>query len=170
MNTFGWRIVGTLTGVIMIPIMYLFGKKLFQKRFYAFCSAFLMMFDLMHFAQTRLATIDSYTALFVMLMYYFMTDYYLQKSYQKGFYKSLKPLFLKRPVLWVGGCNKVVGIIRSAPGWHLFSSWQNTANIRIIRLPGARLQKKEQRMCLHGLISSCRFICGKPCFIVYCFL
>ncbi len=115
MNTFGWRIVGTLTGVIMIPIMYLFGKKLFQKRFYAFCSAFLMMFDLMHFAQTRLATIDSYTALFVMLMYYFMTDYYLQKSYQKGFYKSLKPLFLSGLFFGLGAATKWSALY-GAPG------------------------------------------------------
>ena len=169
MNTFGWRIVGTLTGVIMIPIMYLFGKKLFQKRFYAFCSAFLMMFDLMHFAQTRLATIDSYTALFVMLMYYFMTDYYLQKSYQKGFYKSLKPLFLSGLFFGLGAATKWSALF-GAPGLAFIFFMAKYSEYKDYMLPGARLQKKEQRMCLHGLISSCRFICGKPCFIVYCFL
>ena len=53
-----------------------------------------MMFDFMHFTQTRLATIDSYTIFFVMLMFYFMLDYYDSKSYERGFLKSLIPLFL----------------------------------------------------------------------------
>ncbi|HHU49823.1 MAG TPA: phospholipid carrier-dependent glycosyltransferase [Clostridiales bacterium] len=106
MNTFGWRIAGTLTGAAMIPLMYLFGKKLFKKSFYGFCAAFLMMFDLMHFAQTRIATIDSYTTLFVILMYYYMADYYLQKSYQKGFYPSLKPLFLSGLFFGMGAAVK----------------------------------------------------------------
>jgi dolichyl-phosphate-mannose-protein mannosyltransferase len=115
MNTFGWRIVGTLTGAAMIPLMYLFGKKLFQKSFYGFCAAFLMMFDLMHFAQTRIATIDSYTTFFVILMYYFMADYYLQKSYHKGFYQSLKPLLLSGLFFGLGAAVKWSALY-AAPG------------------------------------------------------
>jgi dolichyl-phosphate-mannose-protein mannosyltransferase len=106
MNTFGWRIIGTLAGAAMIPLMYLFGKKLFRKSFYGLCSAFLMMFDLMHFAQTRIATIDSYTTLFVILMFYYMADYYLQRSYQKGFYQSVKPLFLSGLFFGLGAAVK----------------------------------------------------------------
>jgi dolichyl-phosphate-mannose-protein mannosyltransferase len=106
MNAFGWRIVGTLVGAMMIPLMYLFGRKLFKNSFYGFCAAFLMMFDLMHFAQTRIGTIDSYTTFFVMLMFYFMTDYYLHKSYEKGFYSSIKPLFLSGLFFGLGAATK----------------------------------------------------------------
>lgn len=115
MNTFGWRITGTLTGAAMIPVMYLFGKKLFKESFYGFCSAFLIMFDLMHFAQTRIGTIDSYTTLFVMLMYYYMADYYLQKSYKLGFYRSLKPLFLSGLFFGFGAATKWSALY-GAPG------------------------------------------------------
>lgn len=115
MNTFGWRIVGTITGALLIPLMYMFGKKLFRKSFYGFCAAFLMMFDLMHFAQTRIATIDSYTTLFVILMYYYMADYYLQKSYEKGFYSSLKPLFLSGLFFGLGAATKWSALY-GAPG------------------------------------------------------
>jgi dolichyl-phosphate-mannose-protein mannosyltransferase len=115
MNTFGWRIVGMLVGAAMIPLMYLFGKKLFQKSFYGFCAAFLMMFDLMHFAQTRIGTIDSYTTLFVMLMYYYMADYYLQKSYRKGFFQSLKPLLLSGLFFGLGAASKWSALY-GAPG------------------------------------------------------
>ena len=115
MNTFGWRIIGTLVGALMIPLMYLFGKKLFKKSFYGFCAAFLMMFDLMHFAQTRLATIDSFTTLFVILMFYFMADYYLQRSYKKSFHASLKPLFLSGVFFGLGAATKWSAIY-AAPG------------------------------------------------------
>ncbi|HOB19342.1 MAG TPA: glycosyltransferase family 39 protein [Candidatus Atribacteria bacterium] len=115
MNTFGWRIVGTLFGAAMIPIMYMFGLKLFRKSFYGFCAAFLMMFDLMHFAQTRIATIDSYTTFFVILMYYFMMDYYLNKSYTRGFARSLVPLFLSGLFFGLGAAVKWSAIY-AAPG------------------------------------------------------
>jgi predicted membrane-bound dolichyl-phosphate-mannose-protein mannosyltransferase len=60
MNPFGFRIMGTIFGALMIPAMYLLGKKVFHKRIFAFASAFMMMFEFMHFAQTRIGTIESY--------------------------------------------------------------------------------------------------------------
>lgn len=92
MNPFGWRFMGTLLGVLLVPVMYLFALKIFKKRLYAFSAAFLMMFDFMRFTQTRLATIDTYSVLFVLLMYYFMYDYFTTKSYDLRFVQSLKPL------------------------------------------------------------------------------
>ncbi len=99
MNPFGWRIMGTLFGAAMIPVMYLFGRKIFIKRIYGFIAAFLMMFDFMHFAQTRIGTIDAYPAFFIILAYYFMYDSFINKSYIVGFKKSLIPLFLSG-VFW----------------------------------------------------------------------
>ncbi len=74
MNPFGWRIVGTLFGVALVPLTYLFGLKLFRNRFYAFGAAFLMMFDFMRFAQSRVAVIDVYGVFFILVMYYFILD------------------------------------------------------------------------------------------------
>ena len=110
MNPFGWRIVGTLFGVAMIPIMYLFGRKLFGKKFYAFCTAFLMMFDFMHFGLTRIATIDVYGTFFIILMYYFMFDYFANKSYALGFKQSLRPLFLSGLFFGLGAASKWIGL------------------------------------------------------------
>ncbi|OPZ86406.1 MAG: putative dolichyl-phosphate-mannose--protein mannosyltransferase [Firmicutes bacterium ADurb.Bin419] len=105
-NPFGWRIMGTLFGVAMIPAMYLFGKKIFRKRIYGFISAFLIMFECMHFAQTRIATIDSYAGLFVILAYYFMYDSFINKSYETGFKKSLLPLMLAGICWALGSASK----------------------------------------------------------------
>lgn len=109
-NPFGWRIIGTLFGVAMIPLMYLFGLKIFKKRFYAFCTAFLMMFDFMHYVQTRISTIDVYVTFFVILMYYYIYDYFVKRSYKVGFKKSLVPLLLCGLTLGIGVATKWIAM------------------------------------------------------------
>lgn len=109
MNPFGWRCMGTLCGVLMIPFAYLLGKRLFCKRFYAFACAFLFAFDFMHLSQTRLATIDSYTTFFVMGMYYFMYRYMTKNFYRDGLKKTLLPLFLSGLFFGLGVATKWQG-------------------------------------------------------------
>jgi predicted membrane-bound dolichyl-phosphate-mannose-protein mannosyltransferase len=80
MNAFGWRIAGALFGVALVPLMYLFGVKLFRNRFFAFSAALLMMADFMRFAQSRVAVIDVYGVFFIMLMYYFILDLFQEQG------------------------------------------------------------------------------------------
>jgi len=94
MNPFGWRIMGTLFGIAMIPLMYLFGKNLFKKTEYAFLAAFLMSFDFMHFTQTRIATVDVFGVFFIILMYYFMYSFSEVRVFEQRLRKSLIPLAL----------------------------------------------------------------------------
>ena len=75
MDPFGWRIMGTLMGILMVPAMYLFGMAVFKRTRYAFITAFLFTFDFMHFVQTRIATIDSYSVLFIILTFLCMYLY-----------------------------------------------------------------------------------------------
>lgn len=91
---FGWRFFGTLSGVLMIPLTYLLGKRMFRKSFYGFATAALFTFDFMHLSQTRLATIDSFTTLFTMGMFYYMYQYYTTSFYNVGVKKTLYPLFM----------------------------------------------------------------------------
>ena len=76
MTPFGWRFMGTLFGVMMLPLMYIFAKRIFANTFISAAAILLMAFDFMHFTQTRIATIDSFAVFFIMLMYYFMYIYY----------------------------------------------------------------------------------------------
>jgi len=69
---FGWRLPGTLAGVLMVPLLYAFARLLFKSNNWGLFAATLFTFDFMHFAQTRLATIDSYVVLFIIAMYFFM--------------------------------------------------------------------------------------------------
>ncbi len=76
MNPFGWRFMGTLFGVLMLPLMYIFAKRLFKHTFFATAAMLFFAFDFMHFSQTRIATIDSYGVFFILLSYYFMYRFY----------------------------------------------------------------------------------------------
>ncbi len=75
MTPFGWRFSGTLLGVLMLPILYIFLKNMFGKTVVASCGTILFATDFMHLTQTRIATIDTYAVFFILLMYFFMYRY-----------------------------------------------------------------------------------------------
>ena len=72
MTPFGWRFSGTLLGVLMLPILYVFLKRMTRSSAIAGCGTVIFAFDFMHFVQTRIATIDTYSVFFILLMYLFM--------------------------------------------------------------------------------------------------
>jgi len=110
MNPFGWRCMGTLFGVLMLPLMYLFALKLFKRRFLAFAAMLLMTVDFMHFSLSRIATIDIYGTFFVLLMYYFMYDYFVNKSINIGYKQSLRSLLLCGIAFGLGAASKWIGL------------------------------------------------------------
>ena len=72
MTPFGWRFMGTLFGVLMLPVLYVFLKRMSRSSAAASCGTVIFAFDFMHFVQTRIATIDTYSVFFILLMYLFM--------------------------------------------------------------------------------------------------
>ncbi len=75
LTPFGWRFSGTLFGVLMLPVFYVFLKKLFGHSLVSLAGTALFAFDFMHFVQTRLATIDTYAVFFILLMYLFFWQF-----------------------------------------------------------------------------------------------
>jgi dolichyl-phosphate-mannose-protein mannosyltransferase len=92
-NPFGWRITGVLFASLMIPVMYLLGKKMFGTWIGAFASAFLLMFDFMHFTMARIATVDTFVVFFSLLsqLFFFI---YLKNVLSQGWKTSTRPLLL----------------------------------------------------------------------------
>ncbi len=93
MTPFGYRFMGTLFGVLMLPILYVFLKNLFGKTCVAVCGTLLFAFDFMHFTQTRLATIDTYGVFFILLLYFFLYRWMCQAP-GTPFRRSVLPLLL----------------------------------------------------------------------------
>lgn len=114
MNPFGWRIVGTLFGIGMLPFLYLFGKRLFGQTWIAGVVTMLFAFDFMHFTQTRIATIDVYGTFFIIAMFYFMLRYSQTSFYDTDFKKTLIPLGLSGLMMGLGCASKWTAIYAGA--------------------------------------------------------
>ena len=114
MNPFGWRFMGTLFGVLMLPLMYIFAKRLFKRTLFAFIPTALFALDFMHYTQTRIATIDSYSVFFIMLMYYFMYLYTETNYNRQPLSKSLLPLALTGVAFGLGAATKWLCIYAGA--------------------------------------------------------
>ncbi|HUV03430.1 MAG TPA: phospholipid carrier-dependent glycosyltransferase [Desulfobacteria bacterium] len=80
MNPFSWRILGVFAAAAMIPLMFLFGKRMFKSSLAGFIAAFLLTFDFMHFSLARLATGEIYLLLFSLLMFYFAFEFFSKRE------------------------------------------------------------------------------------------
>jgi len=108
MSPLGWRLLGALFGVLMLVIMYIFIKNMFGRSSIAICGTLLFGFDFMRFVQTRMATIDTYAVMFILLAFFFMYRY-ITTDPEADFKKSLLPLALSGiffglsfAVKWIG--------------------------------------------------------------------
>ena len=120
MNPFGWRIMGTLFGIGMLPLLYLFARRLFDgKTWAAGVATALFAFDFMHFTQTRIATIDVYGTFFIIAMFYFMYRYSQMSFYDTPLKKTFVPL-LGAAISMGLGCASKWTAVYAAAGMALF--------------------------------------------------
>lgn len=120
MTPFGWRCMGALFGVLMIPALYLLARLLFaQRRTALFCGA-LFLFDFMRFTQTRIATIDSFVVLFILLSYLFMLIFLRRDFFSSRSKPLLLPLFFCGIFFGLGCAAKWTGIYAGAGLCFLF--------------------------------------------------
>ena len=110
MTPFGWRFMGTLFGVLMLPVMYLLAKQLTHRTDLSFIAMTLLALDSMHFTQTRIATVDSYAVFFIMLMYLFMFRYQQMNWNHDGLKRTLVPLGLCGISMGLGIACKWIGM------------------------------------------------------------
>ena len=151
MTPFGWRFMGALMGVLMLPVMYLLVKQLTKRTDLSFIAMFLLAVDAMHFTQTRIATIDSYVVLFIMVMYLFMFRYSQMRWRRDGFARSLVPLGLSGLFMGIAWAAKWVGIYGSA-GLVVIFFWTLWKNVRFeMRLTKAHRQTRRLRLTRRAL-------------------
>lgn len=92
-DPFGWRIMGVIFATLMIPLIYLLGKKLFGTWIGGFASAFLLTFDFMHFTMARMGTADTYVVFFSLASQLFFLIY-IKDVFKNGWKAPVLPLFL----------------------------------------------------------------------------
>lgn len=115
MNPFGWRVIGVLFGIGMLPFMYLFARRMFgAKTWAAGALTFLFAFDFMHFTQTRISTIDVYGTFFIIAMFFFMYWYSQTSFYDTKLWKTFIPLGLSAVMMGLGCASKWTAVYASA--------------------------------------------------------
>ena len=129
MTPFGWRFMGALMGVLMLPVMYLLAKQLGASTKVSCLAMLLLALDSMHFTQTRIATIDSYAVFWIMLMYLFMFRYVKMNFHRESLGRTLVPLGLCGVTMGVAWATKWIGIYASA-GLALLFFWSLISRCR----------------------------------------
>jgi len=112
-SPFGWRLLGALLGVLMLPVIYILIKGMFGKPVVAVCATLLFGFDFMRYVQTRIATIDTFVVFFILLAFFFMYRY-ITTDVDAPFRKSLLPLALSGLFFGLGFAVKWVGFYAGA--------------------------------------------------------
>jgi predicted membrane-bound dolichyl-phosphate-mannose-protein mannosyltransferase len=71
-NVMGWRIMSLIFSMLMLVVVYNFGKALFNNPAPALIATTLLAFDFMHFVHSRLGMLDVYSSFFNLCSYYLL--------------------------------------------------------------------------------------------------
>ena len=124
MSPFVWRLPGALAGILMIPVMYAILKLMFEKTSLCTAGCILLAGDFMHLTTSRIGTLEPFSILTILIMFYYMIRYYYTSFYDTPFKVTLKTLFVCG--LWMGisiavkwtACYSAVGLAIL-----LFTNW-----------------------------------------------
>ncbi|MFI3128732.1 MAG: phospholipid carrier-dependent glycosyltransferase [Bacillota bacterium] len=94
MNPFGYRIMGLLFSILSVLVMYLFGKKVFKSTMLASAMAGFFACDGLRFVQGRIATVDSFLVMFIILAFFFMYTFFEKGMDVNSIKRSLVPFGL----------------------------------------------------------------------------
>jgi hypothetical protein len=118
-NTFGWRIAACIFGILCVPMMYLFARRLWPNRLFAIAAATFVCFDGMFFVQSRIGMIDIFP-IFLILLAYFLFMVHLQSRTTRAALISLAALGL---VLGIGIASK----------WIVLAAWASMIFLLVAR-------------------------------------
>lgn len=148
MTPFGWRFMGALFGILMIPAMYLLAKQLLRRSSPAFLAAFLMAVDAMHFTQSRIATIDVFAVFFIMVMYLFMLRYVMMSFNHTRLRRTIVPLGFSGLFMGFAIASKWIGLYAAAGLAFLFfySVFLRAREYRFAKAAAKLLEGEQKRV------------------------
>lgn len=148
MTPFGWRFMGALFGILMIPAMYLLARQLLRRTSPAILAAFLMSVDAMHFTQSRIATIDVFAVFFIMVMYLFMLRYVMMSFNHTRLWRTIVPLGFSGLFMGCAMASKWIGIYAAVGLAFLFfySVWLRAREYRFAKASLKQLDGEQKRV------------------------
>lgn len=112
MNPFGYRFFGALVSTLLVPLLYILTYNLFHKIRWANIAASLFCLDFMHYTTGRIATLEPFSLLWIILMYIFMVKF-MNINYLKNLKKAIFYLFLSGLMMAFAWATKWTGIYAS---------------------------------------------------------
>lgn len=97
MNPFSWRLFSLICGSFVVGVIYFLAKELFRSRGAGILAAVLLILDFMHFTINRIAIIEPYVTLFIVIEFYCLWQYHCSRLYnvkRAHFYLFLAGIFL----------------------------------------------------------------------------
>ena len=146
MNPFGWRFICALTGILIVPFLYAFAWRLTRRTDLAVLAAILSCTEFMHFTLSRISTLDSIVALFMVMMFYYMYCFLDDCQRNRALWRQLLDLLLCGGSMALAVSVKWTGLYAAAGICVLFFlfliPWY-------LRQPGMRAEKK-RLICILG--------------------
>ena len=169
MNPFGWRFMGTLFGVLMLPILYHLLKRLFGSTFLCTAGTVLFAFDFMHYVQTRIATIDTYAVFFILLMYDAMLVFLQTDLMTAGWKKRLPPLFFSGLFMGLGVASKWT-VAYGAVGLAVLFFGKLVVTYRALHLSSLSVRKRDEAQAAfwQKALKTCLWCCLFFILIPFC--
>lgn len=101
-NTFGWRITQVVTGSVLVPVMYLIGKKIFKHKYAGLLAAFLTVFELSYLAYSRVGVMIIHLVFFsaLSLLFFILSTESNSKNSKLLFYLSAITTGLSIAIKW----------------------------------------------------------------------
>ncbi len=94
MSPLAWRLPGLITGVLMVPLMYMILHLMFEITLISFGGTVMLAFDFMHLTTSRIGTLEPFSVFSIMVMYLFMIRFYRSSFYDTSMKKLLVLLLL----------------------------------------------------------------------------
>ncbi|MDP9018194.1 MAG: phospholipid carrier-dependent glycosyltransferase [Candidatus Eremiobacteraeota bacterium] len=76
-NAAGWRFLDVVFGALTVSLLYIFAKRITRSSLFSAIAAALLLFDGMHFAQSRIATPEAFVGFFSLATIYTFYRYWI---------------------------------------------------------------------------------------------
>lgn len=113
-SSFSFRIFMACGGILMLPLIYIFARRIFRNREIAILAIFLLFIDPMHYAINQIALLDPLMTLFLFVAYYFLWLYFEARIKGVSFRLSLRYMLFVGMFFGLGVSTKW-GVLFSLP-------------------------------------------------------
>jgi dolichyl-phosphate-mannose--protein O-mannosyl transferase len=107
-DSFGWRIVPAISGVITVALLFLLARRLFKSLLPAAIASFLLAIDPLHFVQSRTSMLDIFVPMFGLAAFLFLAidrDRMIERA--AGWGEEDRSIAFRRP--WRVGAGAMAG-------------------------------------------------------------